>query len=531
MKRNRNIKFILAGFYIFIFSFLLCNSLGRLDPDFGWHLKSGESVYNEHRVPSEENYDYTLQGRTWVDHEWLPNLLSYLVYTNFGYVVLNIIFAIIGVLFFFLLNSFLLKDHIESKMHLFLIMLLEIFGLLGVRYHFGVRMQEISAVLFLVELGILDRISRSSSAKYLWSIPILFFVWANLHAGFMFGLIILWMFWAVNLCVPLLKKILKKLPFDLVLKGKGEIWNIFLWSLVSTLAVLATPYHVRYFTFMFEYTNTFYLSHISEWLPLWQYPISYIHLFFCAAIVTAIIIYFFDHKEKRTSVWNFILVAVLFVAAFKARRNFPLFFAASMPFWAVVFSSRKDQPEKKIDGFYLDKFILPFLSVCMIVASILLLIEARYTNNPFSDKKNCEFYPCGALETIKKLPDQRSLKILNDYNWGGFLIWMWPGHKLFIDGRLPMLTVNDHSLMQEYYDFTDPTKTKEKLDSYGINLILKKKLQDYKFNWFEKTFFGLQEKHQKDVLGDYIKENGDWSLKYEDKFSTVYFKNNYGSKY
>ncbi len=524
MKTNKSIKFILVGFYVFIFSFLLCNSFGNLDPDFGWHLKSGEFIYNEHQVPSDENYDYTLEGKTWVDHEWLPNLLSYLVFVNFGYVVLNVIFALLGVLFFFLLNSFLLKDYIKSDLHLFLLLLLEIFGLLGVRCHFGVRMQEISAILFLVELGILDRQARGNSVKYLRFLPFLFFAWANLHAGFMLGLVILWLFWIVKFFAPAIKKVFKNLPFELALKERREIRKVFFWSLVSTFATLATPYHIKYFTFMFEYTNTFYLTRILEWLPLWQFPISYFHLFFCAALATALIIYFFDHKQKRISFWNFVLLITLFSAAFKARRNFPFLFIGSLPFWAAIFSPMKDQPKKKADDAFAKKFILFFLSVCLIAASFLVLMEARYTNYPFSDKKNCEFYPCEALKAIKKLPNQEALKIFNDYGWGGFLIWQWPEHKLFIDGRLPMLTVNGQSLMQEYYEFADPEKVEDKLELYGINLVLMKKAKAYKVNWFEKFFFGIREKQPKDVLRDYLKGREDWSLMYEDKFSMVFIK-------
>jgi hypothetical protein len=525
MNNSKNMKFILAAFYIFLFSFFLCNSLAHFDPDFGWHLKSGEFIFQEHKVPWEENYNYSLEGRTWVDHEWLPNVLSYIVYENFGYIVLNIIFAIIATVFFALLNSFLLKKYFKNELHFFLILLIEIFGLLAVRYHFGVRMQEISAVLFLIEVGILDRFDDLSRRKLLWVFPILFLIWANLHGGFMLGLVVLWLFFAVNLCEPALKKIFIKFPFEFGQKREGENRRILMYATASTLVTLATPYHVKYFIFMYEYTNTFYLTHISEWLPLWQYPISYLHVFYCLVLVASMIVYFLDSKEKKVSFWNFIIAAALLVSTFKARRNFPLFFAASLPFLTAIFSPVKEQKKKDENNFFLGKFILPFLSVCIVAASIYILAGADYSNDPFTYEKNCQFYPCEALKVIKNLPNQDTIRILNDYNWGGFLIWNWPGHKIFIDGRLASLKVNGHSFLEEYYDFNDPKKTEEKLNSYGVNLVLLEKYQEPRYKWFEKLFFGLKdEKKEENDLRTFLEKHEEWGLIFENKNSMVFLK-------
>ena len=95
MKNNKFSIIIQILFYILVFSFLLNHSFKYLDPDLGWHLKVGQQILEEKAVPGSELYDYTLENKTWVDHEWLLNVFSYWVYDKFGYISLNIFFALL----------------------------------------------------------------------------------------------------------------------------------------------------------------------------------------------------------------------------------------------------------------------------------------------------------------------------------------------------------------------------------------------------------------------------------------------------
>ncbi|MEM5775557.1 MAG: hypothetical protein AAGU05_11200, partial [Anaerolineaceae bacterium] len=44
-----------------------------------------------------------------------------------------------------------------------------------------------------------------------------------------------------------------------------------------------------------------------------------------------------------------------------------------------------------------------------------------------------QYYPLTAIEWMQShLPPVR---VVNEYNWGGFLLWQWPESEVFIDGR------------------------------------------------------------------------------------------------
>ena len=99
MNYLKNIKkqtvFTIAIWIIFcllFFSVLLRNSYLSLDPDLGWHLKIGSEIVQNREIPRIEHYDYPMLGRSWVDHEWLMNAITYLIYNNFGYFAVSVFF-------------------------------------------------------------------------------------------------------------------------------------------------------------------------------------------------------------------------------------------------------------------------------------------------------------------------------------------------------------------------------------------------------------------------------------------------------
>ncbi|MCK5510717.1 hypothetical protein KAI65_04220 [Candidatus Parcubacteria bacterium] len=532
IMRKFNITLIITVlFYILIFSIFLASSFNGLDPDFGWHLKAGEEIYLEKYVPWNENYNYTLEGRTWVDHEWLLNLISYIVYTKIGYIALSVCFALIGLLIFVLLNSCLLKKYFKDKLHYIFILIIEIIGLAGILSHFGVRMQELSVLMLLLQLFIIDKFNEKQNYKILYFLPILFFVWANLHGGFMLGLVILWLWFGSNLIAPKILNLFKIKIFEFKAKSGKINFYTFLSACFSSLAVFLTPYHYKYFSFMFEYTDTYYMKRIMEWLPAWNYPLNYIQQIYLIIFILIIVLFFLENKKtkcplgKKINFWHLSVGLLLLTAAFKARRNFPLFFIASLPLITVATNSINKNNFKKI-YFYLfkNKFIYFFLITGLSISVFLVLFLANFTNAPFENKKFCKFYPCAALEKIKTLP-QENIKIFNNYGYGGYLIWKLPDHKIFIDGRLPMLQVNGHSLLEEYYEFYDKEKISDKLDKYNINLVLDRKHKAIKFNWFEKTFLGFKNKDDKpNPMQEYLSEKSDWELIFENNASFVYYK-------
>src|SRR4029078_2291476 len=45
-----------------------------------WHLRAGADIWATHAIPRIDHYSHTAAGAPWPDHEWLAQVLMYLVY-------------------------------------------------------------------------------------------------------------------------------------------------------------------------------------------------------------------------------------------------------------------------------------------------------------------------------------------------------------------------------------------------------------------------------------------------------------------
>src|SRR5262245_46053947 len=64
--------------------FWLLFTVGLNDPDYFWHLKTGEYIVAHMSVPSGDPFSYTFQGRPWAPSEWLFEVCLYGVFTLLG---------------------------------------------------------------------------------------------------------------------------------------------------------------------------------------------------------------------------------------------------------------------------------------------------------------------------------------------------------------------------------------------------------------------------------------------------------------
>src|ERR1044072_9756427 len=87
--------------YVFAFAFFLA-SRPLTDGDFWWHLKTGEYILRNFSIPRVDFYSFTTPGKPWVAHEWLSEVIFYLVYSRAGFNTLILILPVLTVLAFWI---------------------------------------------------------------------------------------------------------------------------------------------------------------------------------------------------------------------------------------------------------------------------------------------------------------------------------------------------------------------------------------------------------------------------------------------
>ena len=118
---------------------------------------------------------------------------------------------------------------------------------------------------------------------------------------------------------------------------------------------------------------------------------------------------------------------------------------------------------------------------------------------------------------------------MNDYTWGGFLIWTMPERKLFIEGRLPQYELNGRSMLEEYYTFFAEVELEDQINKYNIELIFLRKELEISYSWLEKLIFGFiinnnSEEKEVDPLRKYLNSQENWEQVYDDSNADIYVK-------
>jgi hypothetical protein len=269
---------------------------------------------------------------------------------------------------------------------------------------------ELFGFVCFAALIVLLRAGRSGSPGALFAVPALILVWANLHGSFALGAVL---------------AILVAIEGAIAQPERRRAYAIA--AVGSALATLATPAGIGAWT-----APGFHLLHppreIQEWsVPdVTTLPGAAFALALFATLATAL---FARARSARDAV---LLLPVLFVSLI-ATRQLPLFAIAAAPYLAAHggealsslaamlrvrlprLSSSARPPGRRVDAIALG-----------IAAVGLALSVATGIGAP-----DLSGYPVAALPALRPGPG-----LLNQYDWGGFLIAYAPGTPVFVDGRL-----------------------------------------------------------------------------------------------
>jgi len=512
-------------FMVLLLALILRPGIYNLDPDLPWHLKFGRDTLITKQLPNDQIHLWTLQNETWVDHEWLTNVLMFWSFDHLGYFGLNLLFALIVLGVFGLIAYQLKKKHQGADYFIMAFLLLSYLAILP---HLGPRPQTISLLFLALELLILEKTkippsppaggfdgARQHRLKTTLLLAGLFWLWACLHAGFLIGLMVLALWSGEQLIVGWRQQNPKK------------FWLGLQAGCLSFVVTLITPYGFKLYDFLSTYQNNAYLSHINEWKSFYIFPLNYWQLLFIAIIVAfGIALFGFGTKLSSLKPWQWLSLLIFLGLGLKSVRHFPLFFVVACLTFVPVWLETNAHNNL---NFILPKWARLSLKTLLLITLLSLSIFSWWSLPYFQDpfQSFCQDYPCQTVQALKANPKYSQLKLFNQYSYGGWLIWAWPDKQLFIDGRLPQYNFADWSLLEEYLEFTKTDALAKKLKGYNIEAVLwNNDLPKYRLNWLDK-FLGFKEKeinNRQNNLKDWLDASPDWQAVFKDEASTIYIR-------
>ncbi len=204
--------------------------------DLWWHLRTGQLILEEGRIPHTDPFTYTAEGRPWVTHEWLAEVLFYGLHRAGGVNLLVIWKALLCCLTLGLAGwAGLAGCRARERLPAAALGILLAAPLLAIRAF--VRPHLLTALLLAVTLLLLRKESATGRPAWRWALPPLFLLWANLHSGFLLGLGLVTLYWAGEAI---------SIRVGAAGPATAPNWRGRLIALgISLLATLANPHHVK----------------------------------------------------------------------------------------------------------------------------------------------------------------------------------------------------------------------------------------------------------------------------------------------
>lgn len=421
-------KPIVISLAFIILTLLLIHPAGEADT---WmHIKTGEIIVEDSRMTRLEEYSYTKAGEKWINHQWLSQVIFYIIYKLSDINGLVIFSAIVIFFAFVLLFINMLRGKNSWLSAVFLMLLVMLFS----QEAFLARPLIFSLLFFSLFIFILHRYKylwRSKKEGLLYALIPLQALWVNLHGGSIMGVFLVWAFIAGEFID---NKIRRDFKDEFIIKG-DRYKKLLFTGIALIISTGLTPY--GYDAILFPLREFRQMYFINEWLPSVHKDIflnfgvmPYYRLFI---IISAFV---FILRGRIISSSHIIIFASLLYLSLSGKRHLPLYGFAIAP---CVIEYLKDAWPKGINP-RLKKFLV--YGISLVLALYLALLGRDILTGKYYMSRNMDCwaglgkvgYPAEAMDFLEKSGLEGNM--FNDYASGCFLVHrFYPARKVFLDGR------------------------------------------------------------------------------------------------
>lgn len=489
------------------------------DTDIFWHLKTGEIIWQTHRVPHQDLYSFTRSGEEWIDAQWLFQVAIYLFYRIGGYTSMVLFGSALTAITWFLI----LLSGYERKRYFRSCLLVSI-CLFVASLRLKLR-PEIFSFFFLTLELVLINLYQQGKKWALYPIPFLIMLWVNSQG--------LWPIGIFLLVASLVEQVLALPEFGLeryfkltpVSGGKKEIWQLGLCLLASGLLLWVNPYGWKGVIFplrlLWEISSSesFIGGYIAEFLSPFSMDKTLLAPYIILIVFSGLI-FLFSLFSRRLFLGDFVVWGAFLYLSATARRNVALFAIST-----AILGTKQLLNFSAPAWSWLRRFSERFLRLRFLGASLLIIGMVFWSREIFTSRffiwngLNCRFgvgileteYPVRASEFLKSISGLESaepLKIFTDLFNAGYLIWAgYPGWRVYVDPRLEQ--VYSDQFIRRYAGLYNNWETFiEEDQKYNFDLVAVTSYQPGALNFLRNFYYNPQ-----------------WALIYFDGNCVVFLKN------
>ena len=426
-----------------------------VDPDFWWHLRTGQYIWETGTIPRQDIFSYTLHGQPWITHEWLSEVILYAIYAIFGQAGLILVFA--G-----MITAAFALSYLQCNGRPYLASFVVVLAAIASAVTWGVRPQMLSLLLSAVFLYILHLYRRGNS-KYLWLLPPLMVLWANLHGSFFLGIVCL----AAHILGATLDNVFPRSQESML--AWKDIRRLTAVTLVTAAAPVLNPNGMRLLIYPF---GTLGSPAMQQYIMEWFSPDFHLAQFQPFALYVLVLITVLGLSRRRPTTTDFIFMLGFGYASLRSARQIPFFVLTTTPLltsqllhvwedWGLPNLSITRRRSRRRTFLVVNWAMLAvLLSGAVALAGHALLGNAAAQRHAF---------PVAAVDFLEE--SETPGNIYNLYHWGGYLVWrLYPERKVFIDGRAD---VYGDAFINEYLEVYQAREAwQQPLDRYDVNVAI-----------------------------------------------------------
>jgi hypothetical protein len=409
-------------------------------PEVWVHLRTGSWILENRAIPHTGLFSQ-YPNLAWSDSSWLFDAMLGGTYKLFGLRAIPILLMLLKMVI--AAGTFLLaysrRGDFWKAVALSVLAQYVLSGLQPLPYVFSI-------LFFAIELGLLVGSRRSGSARGLWLLPLLFFVWANLHIQFGAGLVMLGVFLIASLIEHWLRSMdVNWMSRRIVLLPLIQVSAI---SAASLLATFATPYGFRLLPAVFRtlYSDVAF-EHFAEMASMsFRRPQDY--------LLMLLVMFAFLALGRRRSLEVFELFILLggTAVAFRIQRDTWLALLPAI----VVLSTTSFVEFRENDSQSKTLRAWEWGAVAATTAMVLVVAMVRLPDRNALMNRISQNFPVRACDYIAS--SSLSKPLFNEYSWGSFLTWYLPEYPVVVDSRAELY---GGDMLTKYFDVVGG---KERLD-------------------------------------------------------------------
>ncbi len=405
------------------------------DGDVGRHIRVGSDILASHTLFFRDQYSFTMAGQPFVPYEWLSEVLFAFAHQLGGLAAVAVLTGLVIALTYGVVVIYLRLSGVDPLLAMTVGFCSAAIGLL----HWLARPHLFTPLGAIVTIILLERTGR----RALWLFLPLFVLWANLHGGFVYGLVLIGLYLAGDL-VELFKSGTMRRSSDssdaLARRGqttwleRSRVHGAAL--LLGTVGCCVNPSGPALFRHVTAFLgDRLLVDRTLEYMsPDFHDPFGQMFLIVLLGCVAAIAL-----SSTRPSYPHLFVFIVNLAFALYSWRNIPLFAVTALPivmltvdpWWRRLGLIKR--PRTSIAKGERDSAPGLGAAVGAAVLVIVALNHGQFAGISVASRFDSNHFPVAAVEAARA--SNVTGRLYNELIWGGYVLYAWPEQRVFIDGQ------------------------------------------------------------------------------------------------